>query len=192
MQRVQRDDAPEAAFAEPVDRLVFGEHAEMHEHRIERAVLPEHLADADRANERRQNHRDEDDRGEQFFAGEFVAVRDERERQRDGHRGERTEDGEEEGIPQAFEVNPIAKNLGHEIERPLSIRIEKRAANRGPNRPEKKRAEERGGEQIDEPGEGLRHALWVLANAARKESRETQRATGRDPSAAWTCWSPDR
>ena len=59
MQRVQRDHAPQPAFAEPVDGLRRLEHAEFCQQRVERAVLPEDLANADRADKGREDHRHE-------------------------------------------------------------------------------------------------------------------------------------
>ena len=103
---------PQNGLAPSQSIVLLGlEHADLHQQGIERAVSAEHLPHADRADERRQNHRHEHERGEQLFAGEFEAVRQEGERQRDEQRGRGGRDREEEGVAQAFEVNLVAEDL---------------------------------------------------------------------------------
>ena len=157
MQRVQRDDAPHAPGAEPIDRAIHRDEVEMVEHGVERAVLPEHLADADRADKRRQDEWHEQQAGEKFLSGKIKAIRHERERQRDGQRRERAAHREEERVAQTFEIDAIAEDLGDEVEGEMPIRIEERARDRRADRPDKEAAEEGEREEIDEPRKGFRH-----------------------------------
>jgi hypothetical protein len=161
VQCIEHDHAPEAALAEPVNRLVFREHVQFDEERIERAVLSEHLPDPDGADERRQNHRHKQRGGEEFLRWEFAAVGEKRERECEekGQGGAR--DREEEGVAQALEIDAVAENFGDEIKSPLSVRIKERASDGRADRPKKEGAEKGGGQQIDDPGEGLRHARAV-------------------------------
>src|ERR1019366_7611169 len=71
--RLDDRDAPKLIRREPIDGRRGREQAGVVEEGVERAVLPEDLLDADGADERRQNHRDEDERTEEIFRGEKEA-----------------------------------------------------------------------------------------------------------------------
>ena len=68
--RLDDGDAPELVRREPVERPAVRPQAELDDEGVERAVLPEDLLDADGADERRQDHRDENERAEQPLAAE--------------------------------------------------------------------------------------------------------------------------
>ena len=165
VQRIERDHAPHPPGAEPVDGLARAEHTQFHEQRIERAVLAEHLPNADGSDERRQDHRHEDRRGEELFPRKLKPVRHKSQRQREGQRRDRAATREQQRVAQSFEVDAVAENLTDEIPRHPPIRIHKGSRQHRPDRPHKKTREERGGERIDEPGESLRHRARAVAQA---------------------------
>ena len=79
-QRIERDDPPEAAVPQPVDGLLRPEDAELHEQRIECAVLAEDLPNPDRSHKGRQDHRHEQKCGQDALCGKVIAIRQPRQR----------------------------------------------------------------------------------------------------------------
>src|SRR5690606_11900134 len=108
-ERADERDAPERRDAKPVEGPALGTQAEPDEEGVERAVLSEDLLDADGADEGREDHRHEHDRGERGFAGKLETVAEEGERQADGEGEDARREPEPEGVEQAGAVERIGE-----------------------------------------------------------------------------------
>jgi hypothetical protein len=78
--------------------------------RVEHAVLSEDLLEADRAHKRGQDHRHQQQPGQERLAGEPVAVRQPGQRQRDQQRQRGGSEPEQQAVQQAFRVHRVAKD----------------------------------------------------------------------------------
>ena len=161
MERVHRDHADEPASAEPIHRMRGIHRPERFQQRIERPRLPKDLLHADCAHEGRQDHGHKDQRAQQRLAGKNKSVAQEGERERDQRGERRAASPHEQRVPEAFQVDRIAKDLGRIIERRLSIRPDKSPAKGLDNRPHKEHRKEGGSEEEDNFGEGVGHELFL-------------------------------
>ena len=111
MQRFDEADRPEpAAAAEEIDRR----EPAAGQDRIDHAVMPEDLLEAECADERRQDHRDHDEKMCEVLPREVVAVVQERERERDEEHEEGRDSRDREAVDEPFAVDVVAEHLGQQ------------------------------------------------------------------------------
>ena len=109
---VDQRDAEKLVRAEPVEGPPMRPQAEVDDQAVERTVLAEDLLDADGADERRQDHRHEDEGSEKALQRKKEAVRVEGEGQGDQQGERRGGQREQEGIAQAAQINRIGQQRG--------------------------------------------------------------------------------
>ncbi len=167
VQGIHHHDAEHAALAQPVDGMIGVEQMKGLEKGIERAFLAEDLFDPDGADERRQDHGNENERGEEALAGKEVAVGQEGERQGNGGGEQGAPDGHLDRVPQTLEVNGIAEDLDDVVEGETAAGLTESAAEGFPNRKGEEEKEEECGEDIDRGGtEGMRFAIHLPSLAS--------------------------
>ncbi len=143
---------------------------------VEAAFLAEDFFDADGPDERRQDHRREQQRGERLLAGKLVVVAQpgERHRQREGR--QRAGDGQQEGVAQPLDVHRIAKDFRDVVQREV-LPGEERHAQGLRDGIEEEHREERGRQRINESGKGAGHDGGIIT----EETRPRQAAIRADP-----------
>ena len=174
VQGVERDDAPEAVLPEPVDGPVRREEMEVVQEGVDAALLAEDFFDADGPDERRQDHRREQQRGERLFSRELVVVAQPGERHRQGERRERAGDGEEEGVTQPLDVHRVAENLG-DISKCEIVPDEERHAQGLHDGINEEHGEERGGQRVDEGGKGAGHGGGIITERGSRRQAASRR-----------------
>ena len=153
-------DAPELALTEPVNGSSGILETEMDEEGVQRALLAENLADADGADEGGQDHRDENEGAEEGFAGEKEAVRDPSQGKSEKKSQGCGKNGEEERVPQAFEVDGVTEDLKDVGEGEVAIAIEEGPAEGFADREKEKAGEKGDGESKDRDRKGFGHG-WL-------------------------------
>ncbi len=163
-------DAPELVRRKPVIGPPMRPQPQVHDQRVERAVLPEDLLDADRAHERRKDHRDEDRGIKETLQGIEVPVGDEGQ----GHRDQEGERGpgarQEEGIAQGLQVDRVGEERAEEREREAPVRVHEAPLQDLEDRPEEEDSEERGRGEEHYPGRGPGHGATGAPSIGRAGS----------------------
>ena len=121
--------------------------------------MPEDLFDADGADERRQNHWDEDETGKKTLAREEEPVAEKGEGKSEENREDGACDGEKEGVDQTLKVDRVSEDLHDEGYGEGSFPCEERAAQCLADGPRKEEKEEQAGQGEDED----RERAWTLA-----------------------------
>jgi hypothetical protein len=171
MERVHQHDPGETAVGQPVVRHRGVHQADVDEQRVESAVHPEHLLHPDRADERRQNHRREDQHAEEVFPNEIIPMADQRQRERDGQRRERAGNSESECVPQPLAIDRIAEDRGEVIQREKVRTIRpspfERLLHDHPGGVDEKHREQGAHDDRDQHGVAAFHRMAVAGDLAR-------------------------
>ncbi|MPM69109.1 hypothetical protein SDC9_116053 [bioreactor metagenome] len=108
MQRLDQADRPEPPLsAEKIDRP----QAASGQDRVDHAVMSQNLLEAERPDERRQDHRNHDEQVRQVLARKLVTVVKQRQRKRDQEDEKRRHPGDGEAVDQPFAVDEVAEHL---------------------------------------------------------------------------------
>ena len=108
VERFDEADREEASVA--AEEIDGGESAAAQQ-RIDHAVVTEDRLESKRADEGRQDHRQHHRKIAELLAGEFPAVVDHRERERDHEDDRGGAEGDPQAVPESFEVDRIAEDL---------------------------------------------------------------------------------
>ena len=126
--------------------------------------MSKNLPDADGADERRQNHRDQKQRAEKALAGKPEAIRPRRPAAgaiRSASSGGGA--GQQKGIAQSGKIDRVGQHRQEGGEGQASVGVDEAALEDLQDRPEEKRGEKGGRQAEDEAGERLRHRPRVKA-----------------------------
>ena len=158
---LDQDDPEEWARRKPIKGPTRRAQAERDEQGVDRAVLPEDLLDANRAHERRQNHRNQQEGGQQALARIPVPVG----KQGEGHRNQQSQhrgrDRQQEGVLQAPEIQRIRKQLTQRGEAEASVGVNETALEDLEDRPKEEHGKEHRGDREHNSGERPRHRAGV-------------------------------
>ena len=124
MERLNQADRPEAAVpAEKVDRT----DSAVRKQSVDHAVVAEDLLKPQRSDEGRQDHREHDQQVAPRLPREFVAVVEQRQRQRDQKHEQGGDRRDREAVAHPFEVDVVAENLAEQfpVEADLDHRVDR-------------------------------------------------------------------
>ena len=121
MKRLHDHHAPEAA-RKPVGPRAVGKEAKRGQKRVERAVAPENALHAQRADERRENHRQKQRACQKTLSRKVIAVGQPCERQGNDDRKKRRRDCQAKRIHKSLRIDGVAEDL---------LEVEQRVVPRG-------------------------------------------------------------
>ena len=127
------------------------------------------LLHSDRTNEGRQHHGNQYQRPQKRLAWKNKPIAEEGERDGDEHGQHGASDSHQERVPEPFEVDRIAENLGRIVERELSIRPDKGPAQSLANRPYKKYRKKHSSDEEHKFGEDVGHELTQRRGGAERK-----------------------
>jgi hypothetical protein len=165
-QRLDENDAEQSRVAEPVDRRVAVNESDFRRDRRQRSEPPENLPHPNRADERRQDQRHQQQCVDDRFAAKVISHGKNRQRHADANAHDRHANGDERTVDQPLAKVGVEKDRLEVAERePAGAGVraadaKKRDAHDLVNRPEQKDGEDRQDEREQQVGTGATHVCW--------------------------------